>query len=174
MTTLDDEIPSLPDDPGAARFSEDLPPATPIKPKRTRRPSTRTAKDKSPRATSSRPRGPNKSQQIVQTVAAIHQLGGELMLPMVGKPATGALLAQQGTDAGQAWAALAARYPAVERIFSTGTDGMLWINLAMAYWPVVMLALSEKAGPPVIDPALAAAMAAGMPNAGPVGHADAA
>lgn len=159
-----DEVPSLPGDPGAASFAQDLPPDdAPAKPGRRRSTTRRPRKDAAPKTPRATP-GARKNTQIVQTVAGLHKLAGELMLPMVGKPNTGALLSATGDDAGKAWAALAVRYPMIERIFTTGTDGMLWVNLAMVYWPVLMIAMQEKAGPMVVDPDLASAMGGVYPN----------
>lgn len=112
--------------------------------------STSTPRERAPRSTAA-----TRAQKVdvAGTVNGLHQLAGGLILPMVGKPATGAAFVAAGPDAGKVWAALAKRYPMIEKLFSTGGDGVLWVQLAMVYYPLISLAMSEKAGSsPAADP----------------------
>jgi len=90
---------------------------------------------------------PPKKGNVAESVNGLHQLAGGLALPLVGLPATGQALVQAGPDAGKAWAALAQRYPAVEKLFTTGGDGVLFVTLLMAYLPVVTVAMQESSVP---------------------------
>jgi hypothetical protein len=77
-------------------------------------------------------------------VLGLHQLAGAVVLPMVALPITGQALAAAAPDAAEVWVKLAQRYPAVARLFDTGGDGVLFVQLGMVYAPLVMLALSER------------------------------
>ena len=144
----------VPAQPAAPAVEADAPP------KRRSRSGSRTRKapaDKAPRSRSgSRP--PTKAQQtrqIAETMAAVHELAGGLLLPMAGRPATGAKLAEQAAPAGEWWAAMAARYPALARLFAATGDGMLFVQGIVVYAPVVRVAMAEQRGD--ADPAAAGA-----------------
>lgn len=131
------------------------------KPRRTR-PTTRAARaaataDKAPKA----PRRDATSVQVAASVRGLHELGGAVV-SMTGRPVTGALLSSSAKDAGEAWAELSKRYPAVARLFTGTGDAMIFVRLLMVYAPIITTAMSEAK-----DPAAAAGVASLLATLGP-------
>lgn len=130
---------------------ESLAPDTaPAKPRKSRSGTSRAdRKAKSPDAAPRAPRAPAgqaaADRRVHDSVLGLHQLGGAVIgSPMLSMPITGQALAASAPDAAEVWVKLARRYPAVARMFDTGGDGVVFVQLAMVYAPLVMLALSER------------------------------
>ena len=158
-----------PEDAGLAALLDDIPapPAPePVKADgKPRRPTTRAARaaaaasksDKTPKA----PRRDATSTQVAASVRGLHELGGAVV-SMTGRPVTGSLLSASAKDAGDAWAELSKRYPAVARLFTGTGDAMIFVRLLMVYAPIITTALSESK-----DPAAAAGVASLLATLGP-------
>lgn len=144
-----DEIP-----PPAPSAEAPPPDEKPARPRRTRRAASASASapadgrppkaDKAPR----RPRATRKTAskaQIRDTATGLHQMCGAMILPSMGRPKTGAAVLAQAEDAGALWAELSDRYPLIGRLFTSGTDGMLIVQLALLYAPIVQAAMAEGA-----------------------------
>jgi hypothetical protein len=138
-------------------------------PTKSKRPTTRAGRaaraaaaakaDATPKATGGRP------STVALSVQAVHEMAGGVALPLMGRPATGQLLASSGKQAGQVWAKLAKRYPAIEKVFAATGDGALLLELLMVYAPIIMMAVNEKPGQagPGLDLGALLGMAGGAP-----------
>lgn len=159
-----DELPPFDVEP--SDFASPEPAPADSKPKRTRRASS-TPRERKPRARGAVAQ--SQAKRVSESVAGLHQLAGELVLPMAGMPVTGAALVSQADAAGAVWAQLANRYPAIARLFTASGDGLLFAQLAMVYMPVITAALAETSARDAgaSDAALAGFMAAATPPASP-------
>ena len=95
--------------------------------------------------TDSAPKAPTKTD-VKASVAQLHELGA-VGLNMFGLPMTGAAVEASAADAGEAWAQVCRRYPAVEKFFGAGTDGLVLFRLASVYVPIVLVAVTEVSTP---------------------------
>lgn len=165
---LIDSVPPVEPDPISSPADE--PAAGPdSKPRRSKRPTTRSARaaasaarQANPAATPPKDRAPKAARptstktQVAQAAQGLHELAGALVLPMAGMPHTGVALVAAAPDAGKLWAELSVRYPAIARVFTGGSDGLLFAQLAMLYFPLITAGLSERSSPssgPAMDPA---------------------
>lgn len=98
--------------------------------------------DKRPRVATRGRRASKK--EVTDSATGLHQLAGALFLPKAGLPATGAKVLEKAEDAGELWGELAERYPLIGRLFSSGGDGVLFMKLAMLYFPIFQHAMAEK------------------------------
>lgn len=145
--------------PGQIEAPFDVEPAPDAKPKK--RPTTRAGRRAAAEARKAqaaatgkpapdrKPRGPAKPTKanVKASVEQLHSMLGMLALPILGLPETGAALAAAGPEAGDVWAEAVQRYPALEKIFGAGTDGLIIFRLLMVYAPLVTVAMAEKSAP---------------------------
>ena len=156
-----------PDDTAAPLTLEDIPVAPAPEPKpdgrpRRNRPTTRAGRaaakaDGTPKA----PRRDATTAQVAASVRGLHELSGAVV-SMTGRPMTGALLSASAKDAGDAWAELSKRYPAVAKLFTGTGDAMVFVRLLMVYAPIITTAMGETK-----DPAAVAGMAGLLSTLGP-------
>lgn len=96
--------------------------------------------------TPKQPRKDATSAQVAASVVGLHELAGAVVT-ITGRPTTGAMLATSAKDAGEAWAELSKRYPAVARLFTGSADALVFVKLLMVYAPIITTALAEKRDP---------------------------
>lgn len=124
------------------------PPRPDGRPKR-HRPTTRAGRAAAAAGKSGTPKQPRKdatSAQVAVAVVGLHELAGAVVT-MTGRPATGALLSTSAKEAGEAWAELSKRYPAVARMFTGGADAVVFVKLLMVYAPIILTATTERRDP---------------------------
>lgn len=172
---LDVKPDASPDAGGLGSVLDAIPAPEPPKPDqkpRRNRPTTRAGRAAAAAAKDGgKPKQPrvNATQaQVAASVVGLHELAGAVVT-ITGRPATGAMLATSAKDAGEAWAELSKRYPAVARLFTGSADALVFVKLLMVYAPIITTALAEKRDPQAgVDLSmLLGAIGAGQPAAEP-------